>query len=257
MNNNAPIVQSKSAAQVQPTLSTAHGYSAPPPNAILVSHRQQGNPLLKHIKNVRWVHADIVPDYLCGESTAVLFLSLRFHLLRPDYIHGRIKSLQRAFRLRVILCHIDTEDAVEPLAQVTRAAIGNECTLLCAFSTAEAAKYLEILKACENRPAESIQKDVGNDYVSRLTAALTTVRGVNKADVKTLGDAFGSVANILRASQEQLQSCPGVGPTKARRLYEAFHEPFRKDAAMLGLPPRQQTGEIGAGDEKEEDCEEE
>ncbi|KAF4361801.1 hypothetical protein F8388_018967 [Cannabis sativa] len=28
-------------------------------NAILVSHRQKGNPLLKHIRNVRWVFADI------------------------------------------------------------------------------------------------------------------------------------------------------------------------------------------------------
>lgn len=25
-----------------------------------------------------------------------------------------------------------------------------------------------------------------------------------------------------------MQACPGIGPTKARRLYEAFHEPFRR-----------------------------
>jgi hypothetical protein len=28
-------------------------------------------------RSVRWVFADIVPDYLCGQNTAVLFLSLR------------------------------------------------------------------------------------------------------------------------------------------------------------------------------------
>lgn len=35
-----------------------------------------------------------------------------------------------------------------------------------------------------------IQKDVGSDYVSRCTAALTTIRGVNRTDVKTLGDRW-------------------------------------------------------------------
>ena len=36
-----------------------------------------------------------------------------------------------------------------------------------------------------------IQKDLGNDYLSRINAALTSVRGVNKTDVKTLGDRWG------------------------------------------------------------------
>lgn len=40
----------------------------------------------------------------------------------------------------------------------------------------------------ENKPAEVIQKDLGTDYLSRINAALTVVRGVNKTDVKTLGD---------------------------------------------------------------------
>lgn len=43
----------------------------------------------------------------------------RYHLLKPEYIHHRIRELQRSFRLRIILCHVDTEDAVEPLAQAS------------------------------------------------------------------------------------------------------------------------------------------
>ena len=73
----------------------------------------------------------------------------------------------------------------------------------------------------ENKPAEVIQKDVGHDYVSRITTALTLIRGVNKTDVKTLGDRFGSAAGIFKASATELQACPGIGPTKARRLYDA------------------------------------
>jgi DNA excision repair protein ERCC-1 len=46
-------------------------------NAIVVSKRQQGNPVLKHIRNVRWVFGDIGPDYLLGANACALFLSLR------------------------------------------------------------------------------------------------------------------------------------------------------------------------------------
>jgi DNA excision repair protein ERCC-1 len=48
------------------------------PNAVLVSKRQDGNPVLKHIRNVRWQFADIVPDYQMGAQTCALFLSLRY-----------------------------------------------------------------------------------------------------------------------------------------------------------------------------------
>lgn len=58
----------------------------------------------------------------------------RYHLLKPDYIHFRIRELQRSFALRVLLCHVDVDDVVEPLQQVTRAAIANQLTLVCAWS---------------------------------------------------------------------------------------------------------------------------
>lgn len=52
------------------------------PNAILVSLRQKGNGVLKHIVNVRKEFADIVPDYLIGANACALFLSLRWpHLI--------------------------------------------------------------------------------------------------------------------------------------------------------------------------------
>lgn len=76
------------------------------------------------------------------------------------------------------------------------------------------------MRSYEKKPAETIQKDLGTDYVSRATAALTTVRGVNRTDVKTLGDRFGSMAAVMLATEAELKACPGVGPVKAKRLYE-------------------------------------
>lgn len=102
-------------------------------NAILVSHRQKGNPLLKHIRNVKWAFADVVCDYLLGQSSCALYLSLRYHLLHPDYLYYRIRELQKNCKLRVVLCHVDVEDVVKPLLEVTKTALLHDCTLLCAW----------------------------------------------------------------------------------------------------------------------------
>merc|ERR1711977_138157 len=92
---------------------------ANPSAAILVNKRQTGNPMLKFIKNVRWMFVDdLVPDYQLGQSAVALFLSLKYHLLHPQYIHFRIRELQKAFRLRVLLVHVDVDDPVKALAAV-------------------------------------------------------------------------------------------------------------------------------------------
>ncbi|XP_047096235.1 DNA excision repair protein ERCC-1 [Lolium rigidum] len=197
-------------------------------NAILVSNRQKGNPLLKHIRNARWTFADIVPDYVIGQSSCALYISLRYHLLHPDYLYYRIRELQKNFKLRVILCHIDIEDVVKPLHEVTRTSLLHDCTLLCGWSLEECGRYLETIKVFENKPADSIREHTDNDYLSRFTHALTSIRRVNKTDVITLGSSFGSLSRIMDASMEELARCPGIGERKVKRLYDTFHEPFKR-----------------------------
>ncbi|MQL98244.1 hypothetical protein Taro_030954 [Colocasia esculenta] len=119
-------------------------------NAILVSHRQKGNPLLKHIRNVRWVFADVVCDYLLGQTSCALYISLRYHLLHPDYLYYRIRELQKNFKLRVVLCHIDVEDVAKPLLEVTRTALLHDCTLLCGWRYALLISSVQMIKIVIN-----------------------------------------------------------------------------------------------------------
>lgn len=37
----------------------------------------------------------------------IVWYSLRYHLLHPDYLYYRIRELQKNFKLRVVLCHVD------------------------------------------------------------------------------------------------------------------------------------------------------
>ncbi|CAH9057305.1 unnamed protein product [Cuscuta epithymum] len=234
----APRITSESEApsssETRPSSSSA---AAPPPrNAILVSHRQKGNPVLKHIRNVRWTFADVVCDYLLGQNACALYLSLRYHLLHPDYLFFRIRELQKNVRLRIVLCHVDVEDVVKPLHEVTRTALLHDCTLLCAWSSEECARYLETIKVYENKPADLIQGQMDTDFLSRLNHALTSIRHVNKTDVVTLGSTFGSLSHIMDASMEDLARCPGIGERKVKRLYDTFHEPFQREVSKHAVP---------------------
>lgn len=78
-------------------------------HAIQVNPKQRGNPLLKSITNVTWEFEDIVPDYVVGRTACILFLSLKYHNLNPDYIHTRLKLLGKMFELRVLLVQVDTK----------------------------------------------------------------------------------------------------------------------------------------------------
>ncbi len=63
--------------------SSSSGVIPLPANQLYVHEVQRGNPLLAHIKNVKWSFSkDIVPDYAMSSSCA-LFLSLKYHFRHP------------------------------------------------------------------------------------------------------------------------------------------------------------------------------
>ncbi|XP_036272370.1 DNA excision repair protein ERCC-1 isoform X3 [Pipistrellus kuhlii] len=173
-------------------------------NSIIVSPRQRGNPVLKFVRNVPWEFGDVVPDYVLGQSTCALFLSLRYHNLHRDYIHERLQSLGKSFALRVLLVQVDVKDPQQALKELAKMCILADCTLVLAWSPEEAGRYLETYKAYEQKPADLLMEKLEQDFVSR------------------------SLEQLIAASREDLALCPGLGPQKARRLFDVLHEPFLK-----------------------------
>ncbi|XP_051632574.1 DNA excision repair protein ERCC-1 [Manacus candei] len=184
-------------------------------SSIIVSPRQRGNPVLKFVRNVPWEFGDIVPDYVLGQSTCALFLSLRYHHLNPEYIHERLRRLGRSFALQVLLLQVDVKDPQQSLRDLAKVCILTDCTLLVAWSPEEAGRYLETYKAYEQKPPDLLKERVEQDFLSRMTDCLTSVKSVNKTDVLSLLSAFGSLAGVVGAARGDLSLCPGVGPQKA------------------------------------------
>ncbi|XP_044113045.1 DNA excision repair protein ERCC-1 isoform X1 [Neovison vison] len=197
---------------------------APKPGAksssIIVSPRQRGNPVLKFVRNVPWEFGDVLPDYVLGQSTCALFLSLRYHNLHPDYIHERLQSLGKSFALRVLLVQVDVKDPQQALKELAKMCILADCTLVLAWSPEEAGRYLETYKAYEQKPADLLMEKLEQDFVSRVTECLTTVKSVNKTDSQTLLTTFG-VRNDSLVPMGILTPLPFQGPPHTTTL--SFH----------------------------------
>ncbi|EOD42174.1 hypothetical protein EMIHUDRAFT_194939 [Emiliania huxleyi CCMP1516] len=161
-------------------------HRARPPNGVVVSTRQRGNPVLAAIKAVPWAYGPTTADFLIPDGACALFLSLRYHLLHPNYLLARLRELRELTPLRLVLLLVDSEAPERPILTVLQQATAHECTLLLGWSVGEVARYVETLRAYAKKGAES-----DGTFLAQLTDVLTTSRLVNKTDVATLNNTFG------------------------------------------------------------------
>ena len=180
-------------------------------NYIQVKESQRGNPILQHIRNVQWeVNRGIVPDYVLGASTCALFITIKYHLLHPRYLDMRIREIGKAYRLRVVVCQVDTDDNMRALLELNKLCFSSSFTLILAWSALEAARYIETIKAFEHKPASSIQWRVEDDFLPKMTSVLKIIRSINRTDVVTLLEAFKNFRGLCEADEQQLVLCPGT-----------------------------------------------
>ncbi|KAF7376223.1 DNA excision repair protein ERCC-1 [Mycena sanguinolenta] len=219
-------------------------------NAIIVNPLQRGNPVLEAVRNVAKEFGDVVCDYQVGRTTGVLFLSLKYHRLHPEYIHTRIERLGISYNLRILLVVCDVTEHRDPIRELTKICLINNITVLVAFSVEEAGHYLSTFKQFEHRSPDLIKERVDKDYDSILRSTLTSISKVNKTDVETLRTSFGSFSNISRATSDQLQNLPGFGQVKVRNIKNAFEKPIRNNATNTIAFQMSQVKDKGKGREE-------
>ncbi|KAH7312204.1 restriction endonuclease type II-like protein [Stachybotrys elegans] len=228
-----PPAKPSGAAVVQPT-----PQALPPKktvSAIQVSPRQRGNPVLTCIKSMPWEYSDIPADYVLGITTCVLFLSLKYHRLHPEYIYKRIRDLQGKYQLRILLTMVDIPNHEDSLRELSKTSLVNNVTIILCWSAAEAARYLELYKSYENANFSAIRGQQPSSYTERLEDFVTVPRSLNKSDAVALVANFGSLRNAVNAEPEQLGMIAGWGGVKVKRWKEAVEEPFRvRKAAKRG-----------------------
>lgn len=212
----------------------------PPPlaAAIQVAPSQKGNPLLDSLqmKLTPWAYSsDILSDYYISATVQVLFLSLKYHRLRPEYVWRRIEKLkgslvgQKDDTLRVLLVVVDIDAPQESLRHLLGICVKHDLALVVAWSFEEAGTYVACLKQHEqtrSHVGSSLQGVRKGDYNLSVVGALTTVRAVNRTDVAGLLAHCRSFKEIVLRSAVGGVSVPGIGERKQQTLHDAFTEPF-------------------------------
>ncbi|KAH9258032.1 hypothetical protein BASA81_003595 [Batrachochytrium salamandrivorans] len=203
---------------------------------IVCNANQRGNRVLRHLAP-QTIETSPNPtelfDFLISPSIALLFLSLSFHNLHPDYLFARMEPLKRAgYKFLGLLVLVDSESNYElGLTKIQSLAIANQFTTLLAFSEEEAARYLENFKLLQNKPADDIEGRRAVDYLPRCIDALGKISLVNKRDTCTLLRNFKSMSAVMQSQPEELAMCHGLAHTKATRMHHVFNQPFFTAAA--------------------------
>lgn len=213
--------------------------------SVQVANSQKGNPLLESplMKLTPWTYlGQILLDYYINATLQILFLSLKYHKLRPEYVWRRIEKLKGGTSteqaqhvsdqaLRVLLVVVDIDSPQDTIRHLLGICMKQDLSMIVAWSFEEAGNYIAYFKQNELANSKvdlSIQGLKKADFNLNIVLALTTVRAVNKTDVANLLANYKLFKNIvLLASLDQgLGDIQGLGERKVVNLQRAFTEPF-------------------------------
>ena len=205
---------------------------------IQVSKTQKGNPLLNgsFMKTTPWVfNSNVLSDYYINPTFQILFLSLQYYKLHPEYIWTRLKRfnqgssipVKRDNSLKVLLVVIDIDSHQDYLRKLNDICIRHDLSMILAWSFEEAGNYVAMCKQYElsaNKIHLSIKGVKNSNYSSNLIEALTSVKSINKTDVVNLIATYGSFKNVVTNSNDI--AILGLGQRKMKNLQSVFNEPF-------------------------------
>ncbi|GFE55223.1 DNA repair protein [Babesia ovis] len=194
---------------------------------ILVSPRQRGNPLIRHLKKVTWVEGDIQYDYKVTEGIQVLFLSLKYHRMHRGYIVARLKHL-RSHRVKnpFVICQVDIEEPQEIIAELTVITFTLGYRILLSWSARESAAVLEILKLDGNKGLEFLHRKEEKTHMETVQDIIACVRHVNSTDAAKISKRSDTVKQLIHENPSKFEGIPGLGKRKVQSLISAFNDSF-------------------------------
>ncbi|KJP89039.1 hypothetical protein AK88_01331 [Plasmodium fragile] len=193
---------------------------------LVISPRQKLNPVLKKINRVRYKFSNIIPDFLIGKNNACLFISMKYHRLRSNYLKARMETLSNKYNNRILLCLVDIENIENSLGEINQLAFCFNMTLILCWSIEECARVIEDFKIYEKKVSYIKNNKLTSTHAEKIHELLKKIRYINSSDCVTITNKFKSFKNIVMANKDDLISCSGLGNTKIQSLISAFNDPF-------------------------------
>lgn len=189
---------------------------------IQVSIKQKGNNILEYLKDVKWSYNDkITTDYEINGIISIVFLSMRFHLCKPDYIYDKFKS-QRKYKTQILLVLVDVLNYEKCSEELFFISNEYNFTMILSFSNEEAGKYIKSFSQQKN--INLIRK---KSYTNeeKITEFFTSFPKINKSDAKQIINNNKSIYDFFK-NMENIKSITGIGKKKIDSLNEYLDKKF-------------------------------
>ncbi|KAL6121933.1 swi10 [Nucleospora cyclopteri] len=185
---------------------------------IKVSSLQNGNALLQFLSKTLWFYDEsLTCDYEINNSTAILFLSLKFYASKPEYIFKRINKI-KDYRVKLLLLQIDTPQFNKSLREVYRMV---PLTVVLCQNSEEAARYIRGFDIAEKRSI-----DILRNKESSINGFLNEIPKIKTSDISVLKTKFNNLQELIRASASEIADCYGIGMKKAEEIRKYFKMKF-------------------------------
>lgn len=188
---------------------------------IKVALHQRGNKLLEYLSSLSWsFDSSCNADYEINFTTIVLFLSLKFHSAKPEYIIRRISRLKQS-KLRVLIILLDTPNYNSTLQELFKTIT---IPIILCKSYEECAKYIKGFDISSKRSSGVLRRKE-----STVESFLESFPKVNKTDAATLQKSFSSLQDLFNTSEQKLSNVFGFSKIKSQNFIEILKKPFRKN----------------------------
>jgi len=187
---------------------------------IKVSDRQRGNGLLSHLNAATWAYdPQITADYEINYTTSVLFLSLKFHACKPEYIYKRINRLRRS-ALNVLMVLIDVPNYSLSLRELYN---NVPLAMVLCRSNEECSLYLRGFDIAARRSTDVLRRKESGAF-----SFLGSFPNINTTDSRSIASCVGTVQDLFKLSENELAAIPGIGRIKAAGIAAYLKMPFKR-----------------------------
>lgn len=186
---------------------------------IKVAMCQRGNKLLEFLTTTSFsFDSSVNGDYEVG-TTSLLFLSLKFHATKPEYIHKRIAKWKNS-KLRIIMVYVDVHNYHKILEELFATL---SITIVVCKNYEECSKYLRGFDICCRRSSQVLRKKE-----STVDNFLEAFPKMNKTNSEIIQGKFNTLQDFISCDTNSLSVLFGIGTEKARSISSYFKKPFKE-----------------------------
>ncbi|KAG0440389.1 Mating-type switching protein swi10 [Dictyocoela muelleri] len=191
---------------------------------IQISIKQKGNNVIEYLKGTPWSYNEtITTDYEINMDTSIIFLSIRFHLCKPEYIYKKIKA-QRKYKIQVLLVLVDVNNYEKCIAELFYISDKNGFSMVLAFSNEEAGKYI---KSFELRKSINLIRKRADGEREKILEFITSFPKINKTDALQLISNNLSLFEMVK-NVDDIKFVFGIGDKKIDIFKYYLDKPFEE-----------------------------